>query len=200
VLGPGRLVIATHNRGKLAEIAPLLGPHGIEPVAAIDLGLAVPDETDSSFAGNALLTARAAAMATGLPALSDDSGLSVDALGGAPGVHTADWAETPSGRDWDLAMQRVEDALAALGPATPRTASFHCVLALAWPDGRAETFEGIVSGTLAWPPRGQKGFGFDPVFVPDGETRTFAEMAPAEKQARSHRTRAFERLRGALLR
>jgi XTP/dITP diphosphohydrolase len=196
-IGP-RLVLASHNKGKLVEIAALLAPFGIETVPASDFGLAEPVETEDSFAGNALLKARFAADGAGLPALSDDSGLCVEALGGAPGVYTADWAETPNGRDWLLAMTKVEDRLKALGPDVSRRAEFVCTLALAWPDGRAETFEGRMPGTLTWPPRGTLGFGYDPVFVPEGHGQTFAEMDPAEKHAISHRAKAFAKLKAAL--
>ncbi len=195
-IGP-RLVLATHNKGKLVEIAALLGQFGIETVPASAFGLAEPVETEDSFAGNALLKARFAAQGSGLPALSDDSGICVDALEGAPGVYTADWAETPTGRDWLLAMRKVEDRLQALGPDVSRRAEFVCTLALAWPDGRAETFEGRMPGTLAWPPRGHRGFGYDPVFVPEGHSQTFAEMDPAAKHAISHRARAFAKLTAA---
>jgi len=198
-LGPGRLVLASHNAGKLAEIRELVAPYGIEAVSAADFGLEAPAETEESFAGNALLKARHAARATGLPALSDDSGLEVRALGGEPGVHTADWAETAAGRDWNLAMRRVEERLAAQRPGVSRAADFVCALALAWPDGSEAVFEGRVEGHLVWPPRGTRGFGYDPMFVPDGDDRTFAEMAPAEKHAISHRARAFALLKAACL-
>jgi len=194
-----KLVLASHNKGKLAEIDALLSPFGIETLPASAFGLAAPNETEDSFAGNALLKARFAAEGTGLPALADDSGLSVEALGSAPGVYTADWAETPSGRDWALAMGKVEEKLQALGPEVSRAAHFTCVLAIVWPDGRGETFEGRVDGHLVWPPRGDRGFGYDPVFVADGHARTFAEMAPDEKHAISHRAAAFAKLRAALL-
>ena len=198
-LEPGtRLVIATHNAGKRDEIAALLTPLGLHPLSAGELGLPVPEETEDSFAGNALLKARAAARASGLPALADDSGLCVAALGGDPGVHTADWAETGTGRDWMRAMQRVEDRLAALGPGVDRHATFVCALALVGPDGTESVFEGRVDGRLAWPPRGAKGFGYDPMFVPEGHGETFAEMDPAEKHRISHRARAFARLLEAL--
>ena len=197
-LGP-RLVIATHNAGKLAEIAALIAPFGLEAVGAAALGLPVPEETAPSFAGNALLKAHAAARAAGLPALSDDSGLEVDALGGLPGVRTADWAETPAGRDWMAGMARVEEALAARGPAVSRAARFVCALALAWPDGREAVFEGECRGRLVWPPRGARGFGFDPMFVAEGEAETFGEMDPARKHAISHRAAAFAKLARALL-
>ncbi len=193
-----KLVLASHNKGKLKEIAALLEPLGIEAVSAADFGLSEPEETEDSFAGNALIKARFAAEGTGLPALSDDSGLCVDALDGAPGVYTADWAETPDGRDWMLAMTKVEDKLKALGPDVSRAAQFICTLALVWPDGKEETFEGVMPGSLTWPPRGRLGFGYDPVFVPEGYDITFAEMDPAEKQAISHRARAFAKLKAAL--
>lgn len=191
---PDRLVIATHNRGKLKEIAGLLQPLGISCVSAGDLGLSEPVETEATFAGNALLKARHAAAGSGLPALSDDSGLCVEALSGEPGVYTADWAETGQGRDWAMAMQKVEDRLAALGPGVSRHAAFQCTLALAWPDGRHALFEGQCPGTLVWPPRGTLGFGYDPMFVAEGEAETFGEMDPERKHAISHRARAFARL------
>jgi XTP/dITP diphosphohydrolase len=193
-----RLVLASHNKGKLTEIAALLAPFGIETVPASAFGLAEPVETEDSFAGNALLKARFAAEGTGLPALSDDSGLCVDALDGAPGVFTADWAETPNGRDWLLAMTKVEEKLQALGPDVSRRGEFVCTLALAWPDGRSETFEGRMPGSLIWPPRGDRGFGYDPVFVPEGYSQTFAEMDPAEKHRISHRAKAFAKLKAML--
>jgi XTP/dITP diphosphohydrolase len=196
-LGP-KLVLASHNKGKLREIAALLAPFGIEAVPASDFGLEEPVETEDSFAGNALLKARFAAQGAGLPALSDDSGLCVEALGGAPGVYTADWAETPHGRDWMLAMTKVEEKLKALGPDVSRAAEFVCVLALVWPDGREATFEGRMPGSLVWPPRGDMGFGYDPVFVPHGHSQTFAEMDPAAKHAISHRAKAFAKLKAAL--
>ena len=196
-IGP-KLVLASHNKGKLVEIAALLSPFGIETVPASDFGLAEPVETEDSFAGNALLKARFAADGSGLPALADDSGLCVEALDGAPGVYTADWAETPDGRDWMLAMTKVEKALQALGPDVSRRAAFHCTLALAFPDGRAALFEGQAGGTLLWPPRGALGFGYDPVFVPDGHDKTFAEMEPDAKHAISHRAAAFAKLKAAL--
>jgi XTP/dITP diphosphohydrolase len=196
-IGP-RLVLASHNKGKLVEIAALLEPFGIEAVPASAFGLAEPLETEDSFAGNALLKARFASAGAGLPALSDDSGLCVEALGGEPGVYTADWAETPNGRDWMLAMGKVEDRLQALGPDVSRKAAFHCTLALVWPDGAEALFEGRVDGHLVWPPRGTRGFGYDPVFVAEGHTETFAEMDPAAKHAISHRAVAFARLKAML--
>jgi XTP/dITP diphosphohydrolase len=203
-LAPGKLVIASHNAGKVREIRALLEPYGIDPVSAGDLGLPEPEETGTSFAENALLKARASAGASGLPALADDSGLCVDALGGRPGVYTADWAERQwfegepgkewKARDWYLAMGKVEGLLAEQGPDVDRSARFVCTLALAWPDGHAEAFEGRVEGSLTWPPRGTLGFGYDPVFVPVGQSLTFAEIAPAEKHAISHRADAFAKL------
>ena len=198
-LTPGRLVLATHNAGKVREIAALLVPFGMDVVAAGDLGLPEPVETEDSFAGNALIKARAAASGSGMVALADDSGLCVDALDGAPGVYTADWAETPNGRDWTLAMTKVEHLLAAQGPDTPRTAHFVCTLALAWPDGETAVFEGRCAGALVWPPRGTRGFGYDPVFVADGMDETFAEIEPGLKHALSHRAAAFAKLVAACL-
>ena len=198
-LGSGKLVIATHNAGKLKEIGTLLAPYGLECISAGALGLPEPAETGTTFVANALIKAHAAAKASGLPALADDSGLSVTALSGRPGVYTADWAERQwfegaPGRDWFMAMGKVEGMLQALGPDTPRTCWFSCVLALAWPDGEQAVYEGRVDGTLAWPPRGAVGFGYDPVFVPAGRTQTFAEIDPSEKHAISHRADAFAKL------
>ncbi|HEX8484644.1 RdgB/HAM1 family non-canonical purine NTP pyrophosphatase [Sphingomonas sp.] len=197
-LAPGKLVIASHNKGKVRELTALLAPYGIEPVSAADLDLPEPVETGTTFFANAELKARSAADLSGLPALADDSGLCVDALGGDPGVYTADWAETANGRDWALAMRKVEDALAAKGPDAGRDAHFVCVLALAWPDGHVEWFEGRAEGKLTWPPRGTVGFGYDPVFVPLGDERTYAELDPAEKHAISHRADAFRQLVAAV--
>ena len=195
----GKLVIATHNAGKLREISALLAPYGLECVSAGDLGLPEPAETGVTFAENALIKARAAAAASGLPALADDSGLCVAALGRRPGVYTADWAERqafegPKGRDWYMAMGKVEGLLCEQGADADRSAYFACVLALAWPSGENATYEGRVSGALTWPPRGELGFGYDPVFVPAGHTETFAELAPATKHAISHRADAFAKL------
>ena len=203
-LPPGKLVIASHNAGKVREIRALLAPFGIEPVSAGELGLPEPEETGMTFAENALLKAHASAQASGLPALADDSGLCVAALGDAPGVYTADWAEKQPfeggpGRDWYMAMGKVEGKLAELGSDTDRSAYFICTLALAWPDGHSEVFEGRVNGMLAWPPRGSMGFGYDPVFVPLGRELSFAELDPAEKHAMSHRADAFAKLVAALL-
>lgn len=197
-IGP-KLVLASHNPGKLREISALLAPFGIETLPASAFGLEEPVETEDSFAGNALLKAHFAANGAQLPALADDSGLCVAALDGAPGVYSADWAETPNGRDWPMAMEKVEAKLQALGPDVSRRAEFVCMLALAWPDGRAQTFEGRVGGQLVWPPRGDKGFGYDPLFVADGHTGSFAEIDPAEKHAISHRAMAFAKLKAALL-
>jgi XTP/dITP diphosphohydrolase len=198
-LGSGTLVIATHNAGKLKEISALLDPHGVQCVSAGALGLPEPAETGTTFAQNALIKARAAAEASGLAALADDSGLSVAALDGRPGVYTADWAERQwfegaPGRDWYMAMGKVEGMLAEKGDAVDRSAAFHCVLALAWPDGEYAIYEGKCDGSLTWPPRGTLGFGYDPVFVPAGREQTFAEIEPQEKHAISHRADAFAKL------
>ena len=193
-LQPGRLVIASHNGGKVREIRALLEPYGVEPVSAAELDLPEPEETGTTFFANAELKARSAADISGLPALADDSGLCVEALNGDPGVFTADWAATPDGRDWNLAMRKVEDALQARGPGASRSAHFVSTRALAWPDGHVEYFEGQVEGTLVWPPRGENGFGYDPMFVPQGDTRTYGEVSFEEKQATNHRARAFAKL------
>ncbi|RQW46071.1 RdgB/HAM1 family non-canonical purine NTP pyrophosphatase [Novosphingobium sp. LASN5T] len=195
----GSLVIATHNKGKLREIQALLAPYGVECLSAGELGLPEPAETGTTFAENALIKARAAAEAANLPALADDSGLCVAALGGAPGVYTADWAEAAPyeggpGRDWYMAMGKVEGKLCEQGADTPRDGYFACVLAIAWPDGASAVYEGRAHGTLTWPPRGTLGFGYDPVFVPAGGTRTFAELDPEEKHRISHRADAFAKL------
>lgn len=189
-----RLVIATHNAGKLGEIRDLLAPWAITCVSAGALGLPEPEETAESFTGNAEIKARAAAEASGLPALADDSGFSVAALGGAPGVYSARWAG--ESRDFAAAMARVQREIGA----TPdRRAWFSCALCLAWPDGETATFEGRVDGTVVWPPRGEHGFGYDPIFQPEGDPRSYGEMAPAEKHASSHRARAFARFVAAVL-
>jgi XTP/dITP diphosphohydrolase len=199
-LGPGKLVIASHNEGKVHEIRALLGPHGIEPVSAAELDLPEPDEIGVNFIENADLKARQAADLSGVPALADDSGLCVEALGDRPGIFSARWAEGEDGsRDFHRAMQRVEDELATLGPDVSRDAHFVCALALVWPDGEAEWFEGRVDGTLVWPPRGTRGFGYDPAFLPLGREQTFGEMDPAEKHRISHRADAFRKLVAALL-
>ena len=205
-----RIVVASHNAGKLKEFADLMGPFGLEAKSAREYGLPEPDETGTTFEENAYIKAFAAARATGLPALSDDSGLVIDALGGAPGVYTANWAETPDGtRDFGIAMQRAEVAMQEVGAVTPahRKGRFVAVICLAWPDGEAEYFRGEAEGTLVWPPRGTSGFGYDPVFLPDGQTRTFGEMTAEEKHgwkpgqadALSHRARAFQKFARAKL-
>lgn len=186
---PAKLVIASHNPGKVREIEDLLRPLGIAVVGAAALGLIEPEETGHTFAENAALKARIAAEAAKLPALADDSGLAVAALDGAPGIYSARWAGPK--KDFSLAMRKVEDALRGKAD---RRAKFVAALALAWPDGRCEVFEGEVHGTLAWPPRGNKGFGYDPIFVPDGHAITFGEMEPAKKHEMSHRARAFAKL------
>tara|TARA_R110002072_G_scaffold81148_9_gene185871 strand:- start:1931 stop:2557 length:627 start_codon:yes stop_codon:yes gene_type:complete len=198
-LGPGSLVIATHNAGKLKEISALLEPHGLNCLSAGSLGLPEPAETGTTFVQNALLKAHAAAEASGIVALADDSGLAVEALDGRPGVYTADWAERQwfegsAGRDWFMAMGKVEGLLQERGRDVSRAAAFHCVLALAWPDGESAVYEGRAPGSLTWPPRGKLGFGYDPVFVPEGMERTFAELEPEEKHRISHRADAFAKL------
>jgi XTP/dITP diphosphohydrolase len=197
-IGP-KLVIATHNEGKLREIRDLLAPHGIECVGAAELGLPEPEEIGNNFVDNAELKAREAADLSGLPALADDSGLSVDALHGMPGIFSARWAEDEDGnRDFDRAMERVRREVEAAGEEAGHDAHFTCALSVAWPDGAIESFEGKVHGTLVWPPRGQKGFGYDPIFVANGMDRTFAEIDPADKHAISHRAEAFRKLVAAL--
>lgn len=193
-LSGDRLVIATHNKGKLEEIAKLLEPFSVSVSSAGELGLPEPAETETTFVGNARIKAHAAAGATGLPALADDSGLEVDALGGAPGVWTADWAETPSGRDFVMAMSRVHDELLSRGAPKPWTARFLCTLVLAWPDGYDVVFEGKIEGQIVWPMRGDQGHGFDPVFRPNGYEQTFGEMDRWEKNRISHRAAAFRAL------
>lgn len=191
----GRLVVASHNPGKVREIAALLAPLGVQAAAASDLGLEEPEETEPSFAGNAALKARAAAEASGLPALADDSGLEIFALDGAPGVYSARWAGPE--KDFAIAMARVRDELAARPGADP-AARFVCALALAEPGGETRVFEGEARGRIVWPPRGDKGFGYDPIFAPEGHTRTFGEMDREEKLPLTHRARAFEKLLAAL--
>lgn len=186
-----RLLIATHNAGKLEEMAHLLAPHGVTVLGAAALGLPEPAETGTTFVENARIKAHAAAIATGLPALADDSGIAIDALDGAPGVYTADWAETGSGRDFVLAMTRAHDALLASGAPHPWTAQFCCTLVLAWPDGTDVAFPGIMRGRFVWPMRGARGHGYDPVFQPDGHDVTFAEMDRWQKNLISHRADAF---------
>lgn len=197
------IVVASHNAGKIAEIADLIGPFGFSARSAAELKFAEPDETGTTFEENAAIKALASARAAGMPALSDDSGLVVDALDGAPGVYTANWAEREDGsRDFAMAMEKVEKALVERGATTPeqRSGRFVSVLCLAWPDGHTEMFRGEVEGTIVWPPRGTKGFGYDPVFQPEGFDTTFGEMTSEEKhgwkpgdaQALSHRARAFK--------
>ena len=189
-----RLLIATHNRGKLEEIAKLLEPYGVSVTSNVDHDLPEPEETEETFAGNALIKARAGAIATGLPALADDSGISIDALDGRPGVHTADWAETPNGRDFEMAMRRTWNELAQIDAPFPRTAQFRCTLALVWPDGEEAVFEGQMPGQVVWPMRGDQGHGYDPIFQPDGFDITFGEMDRWKKNEISHRADAFRKL------
>ena len=187
------LVVASHNEGKVREIRELLTPLGVKTISAAELNLPEPEETEKTFAGNARLKAVAAAKASGMPALSDDSGLAIDALGGAPGIYAARWAAIPmvegGGRDFDMAMWRVWQEMTRVGGA--KTARFICALCLAFPDGETEVYEGKVEGEIIWPPRGDKGFGYDAVFQAIGDTFTFAEISPAEKHAKSHRADAF---------
>ena len=189
-----RLVVATHNVGKLEEIAALLAPFGVGLTSNADHGLPEPEETETTFVGNARIKAHAAARATGLPALADDSGLEIDALGGQPGVYTADWAETGSGRDFGVAMGKAHDLLVASGVAQPWLARFCCTLVLAWPDGQDEVFEGYAQGRIVWPGRGVEGHGYDPIFQPAGHDLTFGEMDRWEKNRISHRADAFAKL------
>ena len=205
-LGDRKIVVASHNKGKLAEIDELIGPYGFEAKSAAEYGLPEPAETGTTFEENAYIKAFAAASATGLPALSDDSGMEADALDRAPGVYTADWAETGDGtRDFAMAMRNTQEKLFAKGATTPesRTGRFVSVLCLAWPDGHAEYFRGEIEGHLVWPPRGEKGFGYDPMFQPEGASLTFGEMEPHEKhgvtEPLSHRARAFDKFKRAML-
>ncbi len=195
-LPAGRLLAATHNPGKVKEFNELLAPLGFQTVSAAELGLAEPEETAQTFQGNAELKALTAARTAGEPALADDSGLAADGLAGAPGIYSARWAGP--GKDFAAAIQKVEDGLAAETTAdgeVDRRASFISVLSLAWPDGHVESFEGVVRGQLVWPPRGDRGFGYDPIFVPEGETETFGEMDPARKHTMSHRAVAFAKFK-----
>lgn len=198
-LQPGKLVLASHNPGKLAEIRQMLEPYGYDVVLAGDLGLAEPEETGTTFEANAELKARAAAEASGLPALADDSGFCVAALGGAPGVYSARWAGPE--KDFALAMRNVEEKLEAERASgnDSRAASFVAVLCLAWPDGDVARYRGEVHGTCVWPPRGSHGFGYDPMFQPEGESRTFGEMTQDEKKSLSHRARAFAKFRATAI-
>ncbi len=192
------LLVATHNAGKLEEISALLEPLGIAVTSAKEHGLPEPEEVGTSFVENARIKAHAAARATGLPALSDDSGIEIDALGGAPGVYTADWAETPDGRDFALAMRRTWERIGRSGVEPPFPARFRATLVLAWPDGHDEVFEGKAEGQIVWPMRGDQGHGYDPIFQPEGFDITFGEMDRWEKNRRSHRADAFGKLVAAL--
>lgn len=189
-----KLLVATHNAGKLEEISDLLQPYGIETTSSGQLGLPEPLETESSFVGNARIKAHSGVKASGLPALADDSGITIDGLDGAPGVYTADWAETPNGRDFPMAMSKTWEKLETVGAPYPRTAQFRCTLVLAWPDGHDEVFEGVMPGQIVWPMRGDLGHGYDPIFQPDGYTITFGEMDRWEKNKISHRADAFRKL------
>lgn len=189
-----KLLVATHNSGKLEEIIRLLEPYGIAITSNAALSLPEPVETEDNFIGNARIKAHAAAKASGLPALADDSGIAVDALDGAPGVYTADWSETPNGRDFSMAMRKVWDELEAIKAPKPRTARFCTTLVLAWPDGHDEVFEGKIEGQCVWPMRGEEGHGYDPMFMPDGYDITFGEMDRWEKNKISHRADAFNKL------
>jgi len=188
------LLVATHNQGKLEEIADLLSGFGIKVTSAKEHNLPEPEETGTTFVENARTKAHAAAKATGLPSLSDDSGIAIDALNGAPGVYTADWAETPNGRDFIMAMERTHRELEDISAPYPRTAQFCCTLVLAWPDGHDEVFPGVMPGQLVWPMRGEQGHGYDPIFQPDGYDITFGEMDRWEKNKISHRADAFRKL------
>lgn len=189
-----RLLVATHNKGKLEEMADLLAPFGVTLSSNADHGLPEPEETETTFVGNARIKAHAAAQAAGLPALADDSGITIDGLGGAPGVYTADWAETPQGRDFGMAMERAWAELEASNAPYPRLAQFRCTLVLAWPDGHDAVFEGVMPGQIVWPMRGDQGHGYDPIFQPEGHTQTFGEMDRWEKNKISHRADAFAKL------
>lgn len=188
------LIIATHNPGKFEECVALLAPYGLTLSSNADHGLSEPPEDAADFVGNARIKAHAAMCATGLPALADDSGIEIDALGGAPGVHTADWAETGRGRDFGRAMTRVWAELEQIQAAEPRRARFCCTLVLAWPDGHDAVFVGTMPGRIVWPMRGELGHGYDPVFQPDGQVLTFGEMEPVQKNQISHRAAAFRKL------
>ena len=188
-----KILAATHNQGKLEEISALLGPLNVTIVSAKDLNLPEPEETEDTFVGNARIKAHAAAQASGLPSLSDDSGLEINALGGAPGVYTADWAETPLGRDFVVAMTKTHDLLEEKNAPFPRKGRFCCTLVLAWPDGKDFVYEGKMEGKIVWPMRGDQGHGYDPIFQPDGYKKTFGEMDRWEKNRLSHRAKAFEK-------
>ena len=188
-----KILAATHNQGKLEEISALLGPLNVTIVSAKDLNLPEPEETEDTFVGNARIKAHAAAQASGLPSLSDDSGIEINALGGAPGVYTADWAETPLGRDFVVAMTKTHDLLEEKNAPFPRKGRFCCTLVLAWPDGKDFVYEGKIEGKIVWPMRGDQGHGYDPIFQPDGYKKTFGEMDRWEKNRISHRAKAFEK-------
>ncbi|GLT08571.1 RdgB/HAM1 family non-canonical purine NTP pyrophosphatase [Sulfitobacter sp. PR48] len=189
-----RILFATHNAGKLEEVQQLFAPYGVSVVGAAEMNLPEPEETENTFVGNARIKAHAATKATGIPALSDDSGIEVEALDNAPGVYTADWAETPNGRDFLMAMTKTHDLLEKANAPHPRRARFCATMVLAWPDGHDEVFEGTVNGTLVWPIRGELGHGYDPMFQPDGHEQTFAEMTADQKNAISHRADVFAKL------
>ncbi|TRD22779.1 RdgB/HAM1 family non-canonical purine NTP pyrophosphatase [Palleronia caenipelagi] len=189
-----RLVVATHNTGKLEEIGDLLSPYGLTISSNRDHDLPEPEETGTTFVENARIKAHAAAKATGLPALADDSGIEIDGLDGKPGVYTADWAETPTGRDFAMAMARAHDELVAGNAPKPWTARFCCTLVMAWPDGHDEVFPGVMPGQIVWPGRGDQGHGYDPIFQPEGRDETFGEMDRWEKNRISHRADAFRKL------
>lgn len=189
-----RILFATHNAGKLEEVRHLFAPFGVSVVGAAEMDLPEPEETENTFVGNARIKAHAATKATGLPALSDDSGIEVEALDNAPGVYTADWAETSNGRDFLMAMTKTHDLLEKADAAHPRRARFCATMVLAWPDGHDEVFEGTVNGTLVWPLRGAHGHGYDPMFQPDRYSETFAEMTADKKNAISHRADVFTKV------
>jgi XTP/dITP diphosphohydrolase len=191
-LNEKQIVLASHNKGKLKEIGHLLKPFGISVISASDLGLNEPEETENTYAGNARIKAHFAAKASGKPALSDDSGFSVEILDGAPGVYSADWAETSNGRNFSMAMSKIWDKIQHAEK--PCKAKFCCTLCLAWPDGHDELFEGSINGEIAWPPRGNNGFGYDPMFIAEGMHQTFGEMLPTDKHLISHRADAFKKL------
>jgi XTP/dITP diphosphohydrolase len=188
------LVIATHNHGKLEEIEHLFETFKVKIRGAGELGIIEPEETEDTFVGNARIKAHSAAKESQTPSLADDSGITIDALNGAPGVYTADWAETSGGRDFVYAMEKTQNALAEVDATHPRSAQFRCTLVLAWPDGHDEVFEGIIAGSLVWPMRGENGHGYDPIFLPDGYNQTFGEMDRWEKNRISHRADAFTKL------
>ena len=188
------LVIATHNHGKLEEIEHLFETFKVKIRGAGELGIIEPEETEDTFVGNARIKAHSAAKESQTPSLADDSGITIDALNGAPGVYTADWAETSGGRDFVYAMEKTQNALAEVDASHPRSAQFRCTLVLAWPDGHDEVFEGIIAGSLVWPMRGENGHGYDPIFLPDGYNQTFGEMDRWEKNKISHRANAFTKL------